>query len=401
MKIARRTSSVLLVLMVVSVQAKMMMPPNVPAARVIKTAEAAIKKAPQNPENYYVLGRIQYSLFCASDPEFVRLYGDEKHYRFPSAHTTVYEFQDLKPKADAKNLALISSSMANLKKAISLDNGNQPGLYSLTLACAYEASASIANKISPKYGSKTVWLRKALQYYEICYAATSELDLKQQYAQMPMTYERWISIEAGEAIIRLNPKHPKIKEIKAHQAEVAKLPSGPITPLIFSLDSKVRSLTELLDPSKTVNFDLDGTGAKQKWTWVKPQTAFLVWMPNGIDEVHSGRQLFGSATWWMMYPNAYSALASLDDNADGWIREKEFEGLAIWQDFNQNGVSDYNEIRTLQQAGIKAIYTKATGKTGSSLVSVGGLILNNGQKLPTYDWMATPVALASSRKMQN
>ena len=120
--------------------------------------------------------------------------------------------------------------------------------------------------------------------------------------------------------------------------------------------------------------------------WLQPSTALLVWDPQGTGKITSGTQLFGSATWWMLFPDAYAALDALDDSRDGWLTGRELNGLALWFDRNQNGISDPGEVVALSNSPIVGIATKATGKTALSLMNPAGLRLRDGRTLPTYDW---------------
>lgn len=88
----------------------------------------------------------------------------------------------------------------------------------------------------------------------------------------------------------------------------------------------------------------------------------------------------------MLFNDAYEALAALDDNHDGWLTGKELSGLALWQDRNQNGVSDPGEVVPIEATPVVGIATYATGKTGLSPLNTQGLRLRDGRELPTYDW---------------
>ncbi len=159
-----------------------------------------------------------------------------------------------------------------------------------------------------------------------------------------------------------------------------------VTPLVLDLtDSK--SLSSLVEPSRQVKFDLDGTGRPQTYGWVKPSTAFLVWDPYAEGKITSGRQLFGNATWWMLWPNAYAALDALDDNRDGWLTGKELHGLALWYDRNGNWKCDPGEVVPIEQTPIVALCTSFNRRQGLSYVSSKGVLLRDGRVLPTYDWV--------------
>jgi len=164
-----------------------------------------------------------------------------------------------------------------------------------------------------------------------------------------------------------------------------------VTPIILSL-SPGRSLADLLDPTIESKFDLDGTGRPQKYPWLKPDTAILVWDSKHTGAITSGRQLFGTVTWWMFWDNRYSALSALDDNGDGWLTGRELEGLALWFDRNQNGVSDPGEVVPIAQTEITAIHVRADSRReGQSWKSSQGIKLRGGSVLPTWDWVVAPM----------
>jgi hypothetical protein len=153
---------------------------------------------------------------------------------------------------------------------------------------------------------------------------------------------------------------------------------GAITPLIFSLGS-TQQLDELLDPSRIVKFDLDGTGRNQLWPWVKADTAILVWDPSGSGRVESGRQLFGTVTWWMFWCDGYAAPDALDDDRDGWLSGQELAGLAVWFDCNSNGICDPGEVMPIESLGIESISVRWTSRDGRSPCNRLGIRLSDGR----------------------
>jgi hypothetical protein len=167
-------------------------------------------------------------------------------------------------------------------------------------------------------------------------------------------------------------------------------PSGVVTPIVLSLDGG-KSLADLLAPDARVNFDLDATGTGQTWSWVKPETGLLVWDPQRTSKITSGRQLFGSVSWWMMFDHGYDALAALDDNRDGELRADELKGIAVWFDRNSNAISDPGEVTPLDQLGIAALSTRVTAHDGKSPMNGTGMTMTDGRVLPTWDWVTEPV----------
>ena len=380
----RIPAQLLLIALAPLARAEMMAPSSLPAARVIANIEARIRKNPADAEQRYMLGRVYYTMYCAADSRAIKLYGTEENPSFPKEHTSAWEVQRRKPNIGVEAVSNLKKALRSLKQAVMLGGGT-PGLYSLTLACAYEAGIPLAPKVEGG-ATEATFRKQALEYYVKSFQESQATDRTKPTAQMPLTWAKWISVEAGESVLRLDPKNSLKGAIEDHKGFMLKLPSGPITPIIFCL-TKSNGLADLLDPGKTVRFDLDGTGAPQRYSWVRPDTAFLVWQPDPSRKVRSGRQLFGSATWWLMPSNGYAAMSLLDDNQDGWLTRQELLGLAYWQDGNQNGVAEANEVRPLSRAGIVGFRTTFSGRIGESFVSAQGLKLLGGRVLPTYDWV--------------
>ena len=174
-------------------------------------------------------------------------------------------------------------------------------------------------------------------------------------------------------------------------------PLGKITPIIFFLGPQ-DGLGDLLAKDPVVPFDLEGSGRPQLWQWVKPTTGILVWDPNDRGKITSGRQLFGSVSWWMFWRDGYHALNALDDDRDGLLRGAELQGLAVWFDRNSNGASEFGEVVKLASLDIVAIMVKATDRIGEVPFNPSGLKLRNGKVLPSYDWMAEPVTLPRTKE---
>jgi hypothetical protein len=167
------------------------------------------------------------------------------------------------------------------------------------------------------------------------------------------------------------------------------LPPGPVTPIVFSFREH-RRLADLIDTGASVAFDLDGTGRPRNWSWVRPDTALLVWDPSGAGRITSGRQLFGSVTWWLLPGDGYRAMDLLDDDRDGELTGQELRGLAAWFDRNTNGRSEPGEVTPLDKLGVAGLKTTAMSRDGDSPMHRRGLRLSDGRTLPTYDWLARP-----------
>ncbi len=137
-----------------------------------------------------------------------------------------------------------------------------------------------------------------------------------------------------------------------------------------------------------VLFDHDGNGVKTGTGWISGGDAWLVMDRNGNGTIDSGQELFGVDTVittkgtyldnagveqsWSLTRNAssgFEALTALDGNGDKVFdaRDEAFQSIRLWQDQNSDGISQADELFTLQQKGILEISLNAD----SSSVELG------------------------------
>ncbi len=247
------------------------------------------------------------------------------------------------------------------------------------------------------------WLDTAMDQYLAAFDGTFDQDIKEDsYHMGDRPWMQMISYEAGRGYLRLALRHeyPDVDRRTINRVndslrrlEERKWGGGYITPIIFSLNAPV-PLESLLAPETIVSFDLDGTGREQSWPWVSTEASILVWDPEESGEVASGRQLFGSVTWWLFFDDGYRAMDALDDNRDGELSGDELVGLAVWTDANSNGVSDAGEVVSIGETGIEAISCRQTDTTMGMPANLSGLRMTDGRVLPTYDWVAEEVEFA-------
>jgi len=253
---------------------------------------------------------------------------------------------------------------------------------------------------------QTYWTRLATRTYLQAFrlAVPEEVDgQKDKHRGMFLGYRELVTYQAGEAFLRLakepvNSDLPKadITEVTAGIAKAKKVERGmAITPIVFSI-AGAEPLDALVNPSARVRFDLDGSGLPTEWEWVRPQTGILVWDPEGKGKIESGRQLFGNATWWLMFENGYRALDALDDDRNGELADNELRGLALWFDSNSDGASSSAEVVSVESAGIAGLSVRPSNSDGEILSSPSGLRMRDGRLLPTYDWIARGTRVAAS-----
>lgn len=112
-----------------------------------------------------------------------------------------------------------------------------------------------------------------------------------------------------------------------------------------------------------VRFDLLGNGV-QRTAWVRGDDALLVYDRNGNGRIDGGAELFGEGVFVDGLPAAdgFEALAVLDrithgGNGNGLIDSGDllYGELRLWNDANGDGQAEASELRTLAEAGIRAI----------------------------------------------
>jgi hypothetical protein len=119
-----------------------------------------------------------------------------------------------------------------------------------------------------------------------------------------------------------------------------------------------------------VYFDVDADGVRDHVQWLRRggDEGFLALDRSGNGLVDNGAELFGVGTPLVLEgrlaPNGFVGLAQYDarqlgGNDDGLITPADaiWPQLRIWVDINADGVSTFDEMRTLRSYGITALET--------------------------------------------
>jgi hypothetical protein len=137
---------------------------------------------------------------------------------------------------------------------------------------------------------------------------------------------------------------------------------GHPSPILIDLENDGIHLTGLDDP---VWFDIDADGALDLLSWTDRSEGFLALDRNGNGTIDNGGELFGNVTRLAngsLPLNGYQALADLDSwvfsgNGDGHLdaADPAFSSLLLWSDRNHDGISQPDELQTVDQAGVRRI----------------------------------------------
>jgi len=419
-------------------------PSYVPVERLLENATTYVREHPEDASGYYTLARIHYLAFV-NKAFLVGVFGDYTpphpipywwwqdylgHFRreearrralaergyestkdIPTEELGAYQWrvQAIEKELEAEGwhpeqpgeeqlVEHAGAAQWNFYKAIALDPNN--ALYYLGQASLGEQYFEFLQERSLALvpaAIRTIVLSGVRDTYLLAYELAIDTDL--QRTRLPIEGLRGIvGYEAGKAYVRLWEAEeqigPEVQEklggIKANLATLEALTIGAITPIVFTL-GKTPALADLLAPEQVVRFDLDGDGFAEQRPWIKPTTGLLVWDADGGGKILSGRQLFGSVTWWLFFSNGYRALDILDDNRDGFLTGAELKGISAWFDRNSDGRSDSGEVVSLESLGVTALGTTPSGYEGECPMHRSGIRFKDGRTLPSYDWIAPAV----------
>ena len=109
-----------------------------------------------------------------------------------------------------------------------------------------------------------------------------------------------------------------------------------------------------------VQFELNTSGLQVKTGWVSSNDGLLVWDRNNDGHINDASELFGNHVLMnngSISQNGFAALSDLDTNKDNFVSsdDEAFKNLRVWRDLNQDGISQENELFTLNDLDIKLL----------------------------------------------
>jgi hypothetical protein len=138
-----------------------------------------------------------------------------------------------------------------------------------------------------------------------------------------------------------------------------------VTPLVIDLNQDGEISLKSALSTNAVSFDLNNSGIKNVTGWIGKEDGLLVRDVNGDGYINSGRELFGSFSMSFRkerkdkknFQNGFKALSQYDTDHNLKIDSNDmvFSELKIWQDLNENGLSEKNELFNLNAMKISSI----------------------------------------------
>jgi hypothetical protein len=110
--------------------------------------------------------------------------------------------------------------------------------------------------------------------------------------------------------------------------------------------------------------DVNSDGRLEQTAWAAAQDGVLVWDKHGDGMVHDSSQFaFSQYAAAPGSTDLQGLAAGFDSNQDGLFdaQDERFAEFAVWQDTNQNGLSDAGEVISLSQAGLVSIHLESDG----------------------------------------
>jgi len=131
-----------------------------------------------------------------------------------------------------------------------------------------------------------------------------------------------------------------------------------VDPLVLDLNGDG---IETVSVNSGITFDFNGDGLKTGTGWLSGDDGFLVLDRNGNGTIDNGSELFGVDTVksdGTLAKDGFDALRDLDSNGDGVFDAYDllFEQMRVWQDKNQDGISQADELKSLTELGISTIH---------------------------------------------
>ena len=131
-------------------------------------------------------------------------------------------------------------------------------------------------------------------------------------------------------------------------------------PIVLDLDGDGVELVALDD--STAFYDINGDGYRERMAWASADDGFLAYDKDG-DGTISAHDELSFVSYVEGAETDLEGLAHFDTNGNGKLDsgDAEWSKFRVWQDLDQDGVSDAGELQTLDEAGITEISLTSDG----------------------------------------
>ena len=131
-------------------------------------------------------------------------------------------------------------------------------------------------------------------------------------------------------------------------------------PIVLDLDGDGLELVALED--STAFYDINGDGYRERMAWASADDGFLAYDKDG-DGIISAHDELSFVSYVEGARTDLEGLAHFDTNGNGQLDsgDTEWSKFRVWQDLDQDGVSDPGELQTLAEAGITSISLTSDG----------------------------------------
>jgi len=173
---------------------------------------------------------------------------------------------------------------------------------------------------------------------------------------------------------------------------------GGKKPISIDLGNDGFGFTNVNDSN--IFFDINSDGFRHRTAWPTAGDGLLAFDANGNGTIDNGSEI-SFAAYLDGAQTDLQGLAAFDTNSDGIfsVLDAKWNRFGVWQDANQNGITDPGEFKSLDQMGIAAISLASDGKfsiiNGQSIHGLGHVTKVDGSTLALAD-----VTLAYSEEVQ-
>jgi hypothetical protein len=217
-------------------------------------------------------------------------------------------------------------------------------------------------------------------------ALASEEALKEKAASdAPVTMNDIANAQVSKSAYEFEMKFKKQSVYSETQTErvgisLEELGIKKADPLVLDIAGDGLDLTKA---GEGATFDINADGKLDQTAWVQGDDAFLVFDKNQNGKIDDGTELFGDQNG---ADNGFIELAKHDNNKDRVINRQDsvYKALKLYQDLNGNGKIENNELKSLDQMGIKALNLNFVHMNqqinGNSLILNGSFMREDGSE---------------------